>query len=178
MERSRGRKEKLVPDSTIKLAEFTSEAVRSVFEAYGLDLTEHPEGSETAEGTVLMSVIGFAGETLRGSLVMVASEELFAASRTSDEHDVRDWAGELANQVLGRVKNQLVLWGTDVNMSTPLVVRGLGLSVEGQEMVRMGFSGGRGTVSVCLDAEAAPGWELVEPSEDDALPAEGEALLF
>lgn len=79
----------------------------------------------------LAALIGFAGPRARGNLLICAPLALLERShplapQPPDEPawDLADWMGELANQLLGRVKNRLVSYGLFVSMSTPTCLRG------------------------------------------------------
>lgn len=146
----------------------------------------------------MASVLGYSGNQLRGCLTLVCVEEMINTSRppvlrsrnphpTPDE--LRDWAGELANQLLGRVKNQLRKREVLFDVGVPLVVSAELLSLppfnkDGSPWHE--FAAADGTVSVRLDLEVAEGWQLPEASalpkagEDDSGVelAEGELLLF
>ena len=77
-------------------------------------------------------VVGFIRFTgaVRGSLVITASSALYrityplgeGGSVQTSPGDILDWAGEMANQTLGRVKRRFCERGIDFEISTPTAV--------------------------------------------------------
>mgnify|MGYP006286156857 CR=1 FL=1 len=133
------------------------------------------------EDLVLAGIIGFTSGPMRGSLVLgIGQKPLEAFDATAGSH--RDWIQELANQLLGRMKNRFLAYGVDMQMTTPLSMRGLHLVLEpnAQEAAPMLFhTPDGGAVCVLFDVEFQPGFELVKQSgEENAVPDEGELLLF
>jgi len=132
----------------------------------------------------MMAVIGFSGRHMHGSLALAAGEEVVRRSMPCAEGCVNDWLGELANQLLGRVKNQLCRYGMDLNLAVPMVLRGLQLSVHGEvgpggqgRVMRYEFSSAHGPVCVWFDADIEGGLMLTE-RESSAASAEGAVLFF
>jgi chemotaxis protein CheX len=86
------------------------------------------EGNEP----LLTASIGLGRPDLRGALVVVARPALFQATFPAElagtgqvqEQDLADWAGELSNQLLGRLKNRLCHLGLDFSVGSPIVVHG------------------------------------------------------
>jgi len=123
------------------LHELVPLALVEVFAAYGVSLREQakpdPFESMSATEAIAAGVVGFTGPSLRGTLVMAAPFELIANARpararqqplsrksSADWIFVRDWVGELANQVLGRIKNRLHLYGVAFDVSPPAALSG------------------------------------------------------
>lgn len=107
----------------------TGESI-GLFAAYGIpvDLT-NDEAPPERQGDMLVAAIGFAGEHLRGSIVVVGSASSVERCRgwlagPENTADVSDVLGEFANMILGRVKGRLLHDGVTVLMSTPRVARG------------------------------------------------------
>jgi CheY-specific phosphatase CheX len=106
------------------------EAATELLGLYGVRLRplepDEPRGSLNTDD--LVAILPFAGPRLSGQLLLAGSEELVA--RTLPSEDLRteefllDWAGELANQVLGRVKERLLRRGADLDVDTPTVYFG------------------------------------------------------
>lgn len=73
----------------------------------------------------LVAVITFSGQAAGGTLVLASSPGILRRSMPYDADapvpmDVLlDWCGELANQVLGRVKDRLVRHGATIYVGTP-----------------------------------------------------------
>jgi hypothetical protein len=157
-------------------------ATLALFSGYGVDLTPSDGG---APDSGLVAVIGFTSSELRGSMALLLSDELVRATHTIHAHPTeaerRDWAGELANQLLGRVKNLLIAWGPVVSMSTPMVVAGHTLSLGGRFLSTRTscWSSAAGGVQVTLEMEGAPSLQLSAPLEDaPEVEEEGACLLF
>jgi len=84
----------------------------------------------------VVSILGFAGERMRGALTLVCHPRVVGHSlpgirRPSDRPEalIRDWSGELVNRLLGRIKNQLVRRGLDFRVAIPISVRAEALRV-------------------------------------------------
>jgi len=89
-----------------------------------------------------------------------------------------DWVGELANQLLGRVKNKLVPLGVDICLGTPAVVEGreLRLRTSGKSMIEQYVSCAGSVVCIWLDVAVAD--DFVISQTDDVTLDEGSVLLF
>ena len=114
----------IVPRIDERLRPLLVECARSLFCAYGLEMQEGR--GELCEHEIA-GVIGFTGD-VRGTLFVASTLPLFRATCPPPPRDVADWTAELANQLLGRFKNQLVRHGIALAMATPVAVRGLQLS--------------------------------------------------
>jgi chemotaxis protein CheX len=140
------------------------------------------------DADTIVASIGLAGADFRGALVVHAPPPFFQRSyppslkRTvvSDAAMV-DWAGEISNQLLGRLKNRLCLFGLDFAISTPTVVRGdkLTLNTATAAQVRYALRVGDARADVVLSIAQDAGKPLL-PAKGPAQVAslEGEALLF
>ena len=132
-----------------------------------------------------VAIIGFTSAELRGALGLAASQPAlreFAQKAGVQGDDLDDWLGELANQLLGRLKNQLLRYRIELFMATPMTLRGLRLQIRSQEtnhILSCHFRTQSGSVCVWLDLRVQPGLELV-PSEDPEHQCqdEGELLFF
>lgn len=143
--------------------------------------------SEATPGNAVVSFIGFTGDHLRGSLTIVAPVALIMRShplreqREIDEDMVCDWASELANQLLGRVKNRLRHLGLVIVLSTPSAAIGEHLRAREEQSEgfrRLLFAAGNDRLVVLFDALAPDNaLELEEVNMPDPQP-EGEVLLF
>lgn len=146
-----------------------------LFSSYGVALapTSHSRANLT-----FCATIGFTGPHLRGSLLIAASREPLAlAGEEPDES--RDWIAELANQMLGRIKNRLIMMGTVIYYSTPVFLRGEHLARLGDQPPPLLFEGNGGVVSVWFDLDV--GSDLVIPvagATASHAASEGDVLLF
>ena len=134
-------------------------------------------------------LIGFGGTEVRGSLVMYFDETLVVATRPQtlgrvDDQDaaLRDWTGEMANQLLGRVKNNLLKYNVKVAMGVPTAISGQGYtltSVGDMSPVRLRFTSEFGNLSLLLNMRFRPGLRLDPPNEEEEdTAAEGDLMLF
>ncbi|KYG00846.1 MULTISPECIES: chemotaxis protein CheX [unclassified Sorangium] len=151
-----------------------------------LRLLEHQD-SEATPGNAVVSFIGFTGDHLRGSLTIVAPVALITRChplrerRQLDDDMVCDWASELANQLLGRVKNRLRHLGLIIVLSTPSAAIGEHLRAREEQSEgfrRLLFDAGTDRLAVLFDAMAPDtALELEEVDMPDPQ-REGEVLLF
>jgi CheY-specific phosphatase CheX len=163
------------------------ESLVGLFAVNGVNLDAKASDAEGPEHTLAAS-IGFAGERLRGVLVLTAGRDLVAASRpTQFQHllsvdaELCDWMGELANQLLGRIKNRLLRYGIDFEMSIPAVVQGRHLKralPDASLSRQMCFSHAMGSVCLCFDARADNLAALMAAPPAVESMAEGEVMLF
>lgn len=143
--------------------------------------------SEATPGNAVVAFIGFTGDHLCGSLTIVAPMALITRShplrerREIDEDMVCDWASELANQLLGRVKNRLRPFGLVIVLSTPSAAIGEHLRAREEQSEgfrRLLFDAGTDRLAVLFDAVAQDtGLKLEEVNMPDPQ-REGEVLLF
>jgi CheY-specific phosphatase CheX len=127
----------------------------------------------------LASVIGFTGFELRGSLMLAMSEGALQAALPT-KHDLpHHWIAELANQLLGRIKNQLARYEVDVALSTPVVIRGERIApcMDGDQTPLV-WSFDQGTACGWFDCEIKDGFELRMSSNAALVAEEGASLLF
>jgi chemotaxis protein CheX len=165
---------------------FLASSTTELFKSHGLAVGPSP-GSASEEGDCLTATIGFTSAELRGTLVLALDRGLAANSlpghlKGRDESDeiVADWAGELSNQLLGRLKNRFHSVGVDISLSTPVVFAGKELRHYCNETAirrTLRFEEGRILVelmaSLDRDFEIPANGEMPEPGQP-----EGEALFF
>jgi CheY-specific phosphatase CheX len=119
--------------------------------------------------------VGFSGPALRGASILAASESPIAKSNPVDG-SIADWIAELANQLVGRIKNQLLLNGADVYATTPIVLPGDHIApMRRVDITPLVFSADEGSVFVWIELETKPEFQLGMPCE---VINEGEAVLF
>lgn len=134
-----------------------------------------------------VAVIGFGGGGLRGSLGLGVSagllDQLVGPGGEPDAGASRrdDWLAEMANQLLGRVKNRLLRHGVTIAIALPMVLRGLRVEIVGssKELWTYPFEAPAGVLCVWIDVVADPEFALA-PSSDEGLeiPSEGDVILF
>ncbi len=161
-----------------QLDQLVAENCLKLFADYQLEIrAEAPTEELAAEPFLLCGIIGFTSKYLRGALVLATTREpLERTNPAAASH--RDWICELSNQLLGRVKNQLLGRGVEIFPSTPIALRGEHLSpVLQQRLVAELFTVDGGVVCVWMDCEFEAGFEFSELAQPNAAP-EGEAILF
>ena len=159
--------------------EFASAACQRLFAAYGVQLVPASDENRAVDGIVLCGVLGFTGSEIRGSLLLAGTQGPFLRSRPA-QGELRDWVGELTNQLLGRLKVQLLERGAHIALSTPVVLQGEHIApLPRQVLIPLVFHCDDGVVLVWTHVESAPGYELGSTSEHAIRPtAEDEDALF
>jgi CheY-specific phosphatase CheX len=165
-------------------------SARALFGAHGLTL-EEPEGSEseTPEDHDLAASIGFTAPNAHGAILMTTRKDIVATAwprelrhRDPSDRETCDWAGELVNQLLGRVKNALLPFGLTLEQSTPTVVTGRHVhrAPASTNVARHYFFVlTLGSILVYFDAVIADGLVLSESGDESARSApEGGVELF
>ena len=168
----------MIPTIQQQLDQLVAENCLRLFADYRLEIrAEAPTGATTPEPFLLCGIIGFTSKHLRGALVLATTREpLERTNPASASH--RDWICELSNQLLGRIKNQLLGKGIEIFPSTPIALRGDHLSpVLQQRLVVELFTMDGGVVCVWMDCEFEAGFEFSELAPISTVP-EGETILF
>jgi hypothetical protein len=154
-----------------------------LFSSYGLHLVEVTREAAPATPLLYCGVIGYCGRGIRGSLALAGSGEVLGASNPVAGEPSRDWAGELANQLMGHVKSRLLAYDVEVYLSTPTVLRGEHLTIHSHSdappRLFTGAAGRGGLVGVWIDVETSPALKVAdqENAANAGLPG-GEALMF
>ena len=151
------------------------------------ELVDEPDHVPVGEHHVA-GFIGFTGVT-RGSLVITASSALYrityplgpGTSMATSPGDILDWAREMANQTLGRVKRRFCQRGVDFDVTTPS-------AVSGSQIERRRSRPGVLDLLFRIGAEAiSVGFEIVMPDDGvifrhNAAPipcsSEGDVVMF
>jgi Chemotaxis phosphatase CheX len=160
------------------------DAARALFETYGvrLELDGSPV-AKTLRSVNLISMIGFSSQALSGSLLLALPDVVVEHTLPAPDAGLADWSGELANQLLGRLKNQLLKYQVVINLSLPVVVSGGGFSLPSKtrQLTRyFSFVCDWGRMFIRMDMELCPSIELVRQADarTDQSVDEGELLLF
>jgi len=153
-----------------------------LFSDYRLEIrARQPSDRLSTEHFLLCGIIGFTAKDMRGALVLAATREpLDRTNRTRARTTHRDWICELSNQLLGRVKNQMLPRGLELHAATPVSIRGDHLQpIFAQTPVAEIFLAEVGVVAVWLDCEFDETFAWPPPYERVEAPvSEGEMLLF
>ncbi len=167
-------------DLAVDIGSLGSSACVELFDAYGVELgpARLLEADFGRVGARVMSgVIGFVGKNVRGSCLLASNDAPLEAS-CPPGGQLRDWVGELANQLVGRLKRKLLARGVTVALTTPIVFSGV--RVEPLPRGRLEptvFSSDHGSVMVWVEVEVDQAFSLgAEPAHED--PGEGALLLF
>jgi hypothetical protein len=159
------------------------EVTQLLFETYAVTLARDDSPvAQTLQSVTLLSMIGFSSHSLSGSLLMALPREVVRRTLPAPDASLADWSGELANQLLGRLKNQLLKYQVVINLSLPVVVSGeaLQLPASTRQITRYyTFSSAFGTMFIRLDMEMSPTLQFVRSDAEHAASMdEGELLLF
>lgn len=173
-------------DPVLVMEEVVTACTRAFFEEYGLVITRADCAVDSYE---YFAVIGFSADGLRGSLgVGVAPrlldhmlKETTAGKAKLASFLADDCLAEASNQILGRVKNQLISYGADMSIAVPMVLRGMHVRLvasPAHEIRSSTFTSSAGPLSVWLDARFEEGVDL-QPHELAERPvAEGDFVVF
>jgi hypothetical protein len=121
------------PEDATRIEALVESAVVALFAAHGLPLGERlTDVDDQAMGHDLAASIGFAGHEIRGALLLMTRMSVIRRTWPAElgnhepsERELCDWGGEMVNQLLGRIKNALVGFGSHLEQCTPTVVTGL-----------------------------------------------------
>ena len=156
------------------------EAGMSLFSAYDVSLEPTDLDTFRQNSTLtLLSVIGFAGKQIAGTLVLGATREPLKRSKPSLASD-RDWIAELANQLLGRIKNKILRKGIVFYAMPPAVVSGDHLApvVSGADFRPCVFTTPGGLVCLWIELHLAGDLQPDPPADEEPIADEGDLLLF
>lgn len=171
------------------LRETLSEVVREFFDSYSVpcaarSLTDlPPPAPPRAE---LGSIISLRGKSIGGGLAFVAPVDLIArllpVPRRVEKADqqVRDWCGEITNQLLGRLKNKLAAYSLDFEVGTPVCFFGRSIRLvflPDAEGISLGFEAASYDMRVHLDCTFEPA-AIRATTDPPRIAAEGDFILF
>lgn len=179
-------------DRNQQLDDIVVDATHKLFES--LDRPAFYEGPRETDAIhsidgAVASILGFTGTKIRGALTLVSARRVIGeclpsdeAGASSSEFLIRDWAGELVNRLLGRIKNQLLLRGLDFRVAIPITMHAEALRVPPLDTGNgpwheFSRSEGRLWVRLALQSERSFYLPSLIPASDQ-LPEEGELLLF
>jgi CheY-specific phosphatase CheX len=163
------------------LEQITSDCSLELFENYNVSFVAVDALSALVVPIHLCAAIGFSGPAIKGTLLLASSEGPLKASCPMEASTYRDWIAELANQLCGRIKTQLIQRGAEIYLATPLVIRGDNISPvpRSDDYLPIVLQGETGQVRLWVDGQFLKGFELPEIAEqtDDCMD-EGEGLFF
>ncbi len=165
------------------------ESCLGLFESYGVPL-QYAGGCPAVAlyGQGMVGIIGFSSPQLRGSLLIASTIGLIQMSYPLDPRlvrdpasDLRDWSGELANQLMGRIEHRLILYGVSLALHAPLclVCRELRTAPDPEEARVFQFKGRGSEMYLRLDVTLASSFALrAVPERVAGKPKEGEVVFF
>jgi hypothetical protein len=160
------------------------DSTRALFDNYGVKLDlDGTSISRTLPSVELISMIGFSSPTLSGSLLLAMPNSVLSHTLPTPDANLADWSGELANQLLGRLKNQLLNYEVAINLALPVVVFGaeFSLPTKTRRLTRhFSFVSDWGRMFIRTEMELSPSIELVRQTGvgQTAGMDEGELLFF
>jgi hypothetical protein len=178
------------PEYIARIDEVVQSATRALFETHGVTLSERASVfAGTPRDHDVAASIGFTAAHIRGAMLMTSRKEIVAHAwpaelrhKVPEDRDVYDWAGELVNQLLGRVKNALGPFGLALEQGTPTVITGWHLHrapASTSVARRYLFEASGGSIAIYFDAAVGQGFVLSESRDENMQPvAEGGVELF
>ncbi len=111
-----------------KIRQITQESIQSaLFPTKLMPLSEDHQSNDEPE-TLLVSILGFQGEKMNGSVILGCDEDFLRWScpggKSKDppsEALIHDWIGELTNLIMGRLKNKLYSYGIGLTLNPPSI---------------------------------------------------------
>ncbi len=156
------------------------EAAQELLEHYNVEV----DNSNPQSGVIeLVATLGFASDGVAGAIALCTStrcaEYLVKTIAGKNGHD---WLGELANQLLGRLKRRCANHGVTFAMGVPVLFKGeriaMARNLDLSRSIQLVFQTPEGSLEAWLDFKSAASIEfLAEPMQNNA-PSEGEILLF
>jgi hypothetical protein len=151
------------------IEEMTAVACVELFAAYDVPLTVSQQSTwGTTDDALYSAVIGFVSPQVRGTCLLAC--EPTAVQRSCPEGGrIRDWIGELSNQLIGRLKTKLLGHDIEIGITTPIVLQGIRIRpLPKAALLPAVFSSEWGTVLVWVEAEVAKDFSLPPARIPDA----------
>ena len=151
---------------------------------YGLPAQQADVGNEPATG-VAVAAVDFSGRDMRGtiglrmtsSVVLKTYQAALGRIIELDSPEAKDWSCELANQLIGRLKNKLRSYEVSFIVNSPRWLQIFPVA-ELERALRRRFICDGGNFSGYLDVLIAPGFVFVPRASDAPLAHEGDLVLF
>jgi chemotaxis phosphatase CheX-like protein len=161
---------------TNQIQDLAATACIELLQAYGVEAGAAPDGWSASNEFMLAGVMGFVSERLVGSCLLAGARDVLMATAPADARP-RDWVGELANQLVGRLKSKLMGLGVTITMNTPVVLSGISLSpLPRTDVAPAVHQTPLGRLLVWVEVEVDPEFSWGEPQEVPA--TEGELVVF
>lgn len=154
------------------------EATKIVLTNSGVNVTG---GSNRAALYSVVAVIGFSGADFGGALGFAAEQEFVRAAYGEHDSILSDsWVGEIANQLLGRLKSALLCHGVEIRLAIPMVLHGLDIKLRQSEpdLAQYRCNSEHGGACVWVDANWDVHRKVQSVSAEEQPLAEGALTLF
>lgn len=160
------------------IEEMTADSCVELFDAYDVPLTTAENSLWALSNEPLFSgVIGFVSAEVRGTCLLACERGPLEKS-CPPGGQIRDWTGELSNQLLGRLKTKLLGHDVEIGLSTPIVVQGIRLQPLPRQAIEPAvYKSPAGMVLVWVEVEIATGFVLPPARVPDAGNT-GDLLMF
>lgn len=153
-------------------------ATKTILKKNGIDIVE----KRTEEALFdVVTVIGFSSEGLGGALGIAVEKTVIEKVYSKGEMALSDgWIAEVANQLLGRLKNTLLGYGIAFKVAIPMVLHGLHLrmNLENRKVIQFGYDSGCGRVGVWVDGNWDVNQALALVDEECYAQPEGQLIMF
>ena len=174
----------LAPENFSVLDELLRDCCLELMADYGLPAQQTEVDIEAATG-VAVAAIDFSGRDVRGTIgLRMTSSVVLESYRAAVGHSIQmdsleasDWSCELANQLVGRLKNKLRQYQVSFNVNMPRVLQIFPVA-ELERALRRRFVCDGGTFAGYLDVMIAPGFAFVDSPPEAPLVDEGDLVLF
>lgn len=151
------------------IEDMTANACVELFAAYDVPLTQAGHSNwATTDEPLVSAIMGFVSAEVRGTCLLACEQGAIQSSCPKGGR-VRDWIGELANQLVGRLKVKLLGHDIEIGLTTPIVLQGIRLQPLPKAAIEPAvFCSAQGTVLVWIEAEIASGFSLPPERIPDA----------
>jgi hypothetical protein len=154
-----------------------------LFKSHGIELARVDAAAGEMEYAAL---IGFASKQARGVVGLGMGAEtlarISALAEAGRSPAVEDWIAENVNQLLGRIKNDLMRYGVVVSIALPTVLRGVRLQLMPQSISGVTthlFESSFGSIGTWIDVRWTQDVPLALTSDPEMQGTdEGELILF
>lgn len=153
-------------------------SITTILKDSGVNINEAPVSNSHYD---VIAVIGFSGSGFGGAVGFAAEKSILNAAYGESDTLLSDgWVGEVANQLLGRMKNYLLSYGVVVEISIPMVLHGLELQVrvKTSQIKQYEYTSEYGHTCVWVDANWDYNQELELAASEEHAQSEGITLMF
>lgn len=162
-------------------------ALVELFHAYGVALAPYPRSAAPAALKIhdVTATVGFVKESAgrhanrNGRLLLSMPREVVVLLAARDGGAPRDdWSRELANQLMGRIKNRLLQFGATLRVGLPVTWDADAESRRGRSATVRVYTGRTVRGNVLVTLEGMPEESELTYVGPEGLAAEGEVILF